>query len=170
MFLLEFTVHWFTGVCMHWLLHHLQTFSYSVKLYNPVRRSKFTWRDLHNITHKFESVATLCSTLYHELEDDVPDSRDFSVGYFEQKKKEVVGIIWWPWSYVCMLWRKTMHFTLLWWKGSRQWIIQWWRKRETLTKKSQENRQPKLNEREDKLESTFQQLRKKHGNNHRNCS
>lgn len=32
-------------------------------------------------------MATLCSTLYHELEDDVPDSRDFSVGYFEQKKK-----------------------------------------------------------------------------------
>ena len=87
MLLLEFTVHWFTGVCMHWLLHHLQTFSYSVKLYNPVRRSQFTWRDLHNITHKFESVATLCSTLYHELEDDVPDSRDFSVGYFEQKKR-----------------------------------------------------------------------------------
>ena len=32
-------------------------------------------------------MATLCSTLYHELEDDVPDSRDFSVGYFEQKKR-----------------------------------------------------------------------------------
>ena len=52
-------------------------------MYNLVRRSKFVWRDLHNITCQFQSVAALRSALYHKLEDDVPEQGDYNVGYFE---------------------------------------------------------------------------------------
>ena len=74
------------------LCYPLQRFTYTVKIYDPERRSKFTQRDLHDICHKFDSVAALRSGLYHELVDEIPDG-DFNVGYFEgsqHKKKWLV--------------------------------------------------------------------------------
>lgn len=59
-----------------------------MKIYNPIRRSKFTWRDLRSISHKFDSVRALRSTLYHEFEDDIPEDGDFSVGYFVAKQQK----------------------------------------------------------------------------------
>lgn len=48
------------------------------KIYNPVRQSQFgSWRDLHNISRRFEDVGALRSALYHELEEDIPDSGDY---------------------------------------------------------------------------------------------
>ena len=70
----------------------MQRFTYTVKIYDPERRSKFTQRDLHSISHKFDSVKALRSALGHELEDDVADG-DYNVGYFEgfqHKKKWLV--------------------------------------------------------------------------------
>jgi hypothetical protein len=72
-----------------------QKFSYSVKIYNPVRRSQFSWRDLHDVSHRFTSVGSLRLALYHELEDEIPDNEEYCLGYFEgkQQKKEVVGFL-----------------------------------------------------------------------------
>ena len=38
-----------------------------------------------NVTHQFESVEAVRSALYHELESEniIPDTKDFSLGYFE---------------------------------------------------------------------------------------
>jgi len=52
-----------------------------VKIYNPVQQSQFMWRDLHNM------CGNLCLALYHEFEDDIPDSGEFNVGYFEGKQQ-----------------------------------------------------------------------------------
>ena len=71
-----------------------QEFSYSVKIYNPVRRSQFSWRDLHDVSHRFASVGSLRLALYHELEDEIPDNEEYNLGYFEgkqQKKKWLVS-------------------------------------------------------------------------------
>ena len=79
-------------LCCKYVLS-LQKFAYSVKIYNPVRRSEFTWRDLHNVSHRFSSVGALRLALYHELEEDIPDD-NYNLGYFEgkqQKKKWLVS-------------------------------------------------------------------------------
>ena len=71
----------------------LQKFAYTVKIYDPERRSKFTQRDLYSICHRFQSVKALRSALYHELEYEIPDG-DYNVGYFEgshHKKKWLVS-------------------------------------------------------------------------------
>ena len=75
----------------------VQKFTYTVKIYDPERRSKFTLRDLHSICHQFDSVKALRSALYHELEDEIPDG-DYNVGYFEgsQHKKKWLSVILWP--------------------------------------------------------------------------
>ena len=74
--------------------NHMQKYSYSVKIYNPTRRSQFMWRDLHDVSHRFASIGALRLALYHELEDLLPDSEDYNLGYFEgkqQKKKWLVS-------------------------------------------------------------------------------
>lgn len=45
------------------------------------------WRDLHNVCGRFENVGNLRLALYHEFEDDIPDSEEFNVGYFEGKQQ-----------------------------------------------------------------------------------
>ncbi len=45
------------------------------------------------MSHKFESVSSLRSALYHEVGDSIPEEGDFSVGYFhgrQQAKKWLV--------------------------------------------------------------------------------
>ena len=59
-----------------------------MKIYNPVHRSKFVWRELHNVWQKFDNVEAIRCALYHELEDDVPDSGDYNLGYFEGKQQK----------------------------------------------------------------------------------
>ena len=71
----------------------LQKFTYTVKIYDPERRSRFTQRDLYSICHRFHSVKALRSALYHELEYEIPDGY-YNVGYFEgshHKKKWLVS-------------------------------------------------------------------------------
>ena len=59
------------------------TFAYRVKIYDPVRRNKFCVREMHNVKHKFKSVAALQLALWHEFDEFVPEEGEFSVGYFE---------------------------------------------------------------------------------------
>lgn len=49
---------------------------------------------MHNVSHRLTSVGALRLALYHELEDVIPDSDDYNLGYFEgkqQKKKWLVS-------------------------------------------------------------------------------
>ena len=58
------------------------------------RRSQFVWRDLHDVSHRFASIGALRLALYNELEDLLPDSEDYNLGYIEgkqQKKKWLVS-------------------------------------------------------------------------------
>ena len=143
----------------------MQKFTYTVKIYDPERRSKFTQRDLHSICHKFDSVKALRSALYHELEDEIPDG-DYNVGYFEgsqHKKKWLVS----PADLESMY----AHF-----KGKKQ-IPLWCDGKESATdsydKRPQKKKQKKskdkdtltkkVNDQEEELESVFQKLREKHG-------
>ena len=43
----------------HFLSRRIQAFAYKVKIYDPVKRTKFTVRHMHNVKHKYKSVAAL---------------------------------------------------------------------------------------------------------------
>ncbi len=57
-----------------------ENFAYKVKIINPVKKSEFIIRHLHNISIKFVSVRV---KLIDEFKEQVPDSLDFNVGYYE---------------------------------------------------------------------------------------
>ena len=153
-------------VCVCALVQIVQKFTYTVKIYDPERRSKFTLRDLHSICHQFDSVKALRSALYHELEDEIPDG-DYNVGYFEgsqHKKKWLVSSA----DLVAMY----AHF-----KGKKH--IPLWcdgkesatdshdderpRKKKQKKSKDKDTHAKKVNEQEEELESVFQKLRERHG-------
>ena len=80
-----------SGVPLYYVSFH-RNYTYTVKICDPERRSKFILRDMHNVSHKFDSVRTLQSALYHKFDNQIPDG-DFNVGYFEgssHKKKWLV--------------------------------------------------------------------------------
>ena len=56
-----------------------------MKIYDPVKRIKFSVRHMHNVRHKFKSVVALRLALWHKFEELVPEEGEFSVGYFKGK-------------------------------------------------------------------------------------
>ena len=62
-----------------------------MKIYDPSKRTKFSVRQMHNVSQKFHSVAALRSALWHEFGDAVPDEGEFNVGYFEGKQHQKVA-------------------------------------------------------------------------------
>ena len=68
---------------------HSMSFSqasiFAYKIYDLVKRSKFSVRHMHNVRHTFKSVAALRSALWHKFDELVPEEGEFSVGYFEGK-------------------------------------------------------------------------------------
>ena len=127
------------------------------------------WRDLHDVTHYFKSICELRFALHHELEDEISDNEDYSVGYFEgrqQKKKWLVS----PSDL------EAMYVTF---EGKTK--ISLWCEGKQITsdhdtsgdeephpkrrKKSRSDGSKKINEREDELESVFRQLKEKHQDN-----
>ena len=58
-----------------------------MKKYDPSKRTKFSVRQMHNMSQRFHSVAALRSALWHEFVDAVPDEGEFNVGYFEGKQQ-----------------------------------------------------------------------------------
>ena len=57
---------------------------YTIYLTNdPSKRTKFSVRQMHNVSQRFKSVAALRSAMWHKFGDAVPDEGKFSVGYFE---------------------------------------------------------------------------------------
>ena len=60
----------------------MQKLAYTVKIYDPERRSKFTLREL----------AKCAEHIYHELEDEIPDG-DYNVGYFEGSQHKMKWLV-----------------------------------------------------------------------------
>ena len=54
-------------------------------MYDTKRRSKYFVKTL-NVRRKFESLSSLRSALWHELEESIPDEGDFNIGYFEGRQ------------------------------------------------------------------------------------
>ncbi len=137
-----------------------------MKIYNPVRRSKFVWRDLHTVTCKFETVGALRSALYHEFDADIPDGE--YIGYFEgkqQRKKWLVSSLDLVAMYTYYQGKPRIS---LWCDGkepSDNGLSSDEERPPKKAKKEENVAQSKLNEREE-LESIFQQLTKKHGSNY----
>ena len=57
-----------------------------MKIFDGSKRRRFSVKVLHNVTRRFESVASLRSALWHELGDIIPDEGDFNLGYFEGRQ------------------------------------------------------------------------------------
>ena len=145
----------------------LQKFSYSIKIYNPIRRSQFTRRDLHDVSHRFTNIGALRSALYHELEDEISDNDEYSLGYFEgkqQKKKWLVSSSDIDAMYGYFEGKPRISL----WCDDKQPPESEYddekgrSKRKKRRKSSKTQRKTKLDEREEELESIFQQLKERH--------
>lgn len=117
---------------------------------------------MHNVHQRFKSVAALRSALWHEFGNAVPDEGDFNVGYFEGKQHAK------KWLVTCQdLDAMYVHFEgksciNLWCDGKAQ---EEESDEETAARK-RPKRESKRSEREEQLEDTFQQLKKKHGSSY----
>lgn len=143
-----------------------QEYTYTVKICDPERRSKFILRDMHNVSHKFASVRTLQSALYHEFDDQIPDG-DFNVGYFEgssHKKKWLVSADDLTAMYAKFKGKKNIP---LWCDGKEMPYDEDDEEEEHSRKKRKKNKDTltkKVSEQEEELESVFQKLRGMHEN------
>ena len=73
------------------LLQH--QYSYRVKITNPQRKSEVIVRQLHHFHTRFESVITLHAKLIEEFKEQVPNSLNFNVGYFEGPSHSKVWLV-----------------------------------------------------------------------------
>ncbi len=60
-----------------------ENFSYKVKIINPIKKSENIIRHLLTFCTKFVSVTELRVKLIDEFKEQVPDSLDFNVRYYE---------------------------------------------------------------------------------------
>ena len=133
-----------------------------MKIYNPSRRSEFTWRELYDVTHKFLSVDGVRSALYHEFEQDIPVTGDFNLGYYEgkqQKKKWLVSLSDLDAMY-CHYKGKTQ--ISLWCDGK---AVDNEEEQPNPSKRRRKDKEAgqKTDEKESELESIFLKLKNKHG-------
>ena len=127
------------------------------------------WRDLHDVSHRFKSIRELRFALHHELEDEISDNEDYSLGYFEgrqQKKKWLVSPSDLEAMYVTFEGKTKIS---LWCEGKQiasdhdtSGDEEPHPKRR---KKNKSDGSKKINEREDELENVFRQLKEKHQDN-----
>ena len=131
-----------------------------MKIYNPARRSKFVWRELHNISHKFDSVEAVKSALYHELEEDIPDNGDYSLGYFEGKQQKKKWLI--SQSDLQAIYRGKTQISL--WCDGKDLADVSSDEDQSNPPKKRKRKDTTQSDKELKLESVFQQLKAKHEN------
>ena len=58
-------------------------YSYKVQIINPAKKSDVMVRHMNNFTGKFDTVMALYLKLIEAFSDHVPNTVDFSVGYYE---------------------------------------------------------------------------------------
>ena len=69
------------------------SYSYKVKIINPAKRSDVIVRHLNNFSGKFDTVMTLRLKLIESFPDQVPNTVDFSVGYYEGSQQSKVWLV-----------------------------------------------------------------------------
>jgi hypothetical protein len=68
-------------------------YSYKVKIINPAKKSDVMVRHMNNFTDKFETVMALRLKLIEAFSDHVPNTVDFSVGYYEGSQQSKVWLV-----------------------------------------------------------------------------
>ena len=68
-------------------------YSYKVKIVNPLKKSDVVVRELHHYNSKFESVVSLRMKLIEQFKEHVPNTVDFSVGYYEGQQHTKVWLV-----------------------------------------------------------------------------
>ena len=67
-------------------------YSYKVKMINPQKKSESIVRQLNSFTSKFESVKEVRTKLNEEFGEQVPNTLDFSIGYFDGSQQAKVWL------------------------------------------------------------------------------
>lgn len=130
-----------------------------MKIYDPSKRSKFSVRQMHNVSQRFKSVTALRSAIWHEFADAIPDEGEFNVGFFEGKqhtKKWLVTNQDLDAMYSYFIGKPCVN---LWCDGK---VVEEEEEEEIVPRKKQK-RETKRSEREEQLEDVFQQLKRRHG-------
>ena len=73
--------------------HVLMNYTYKVKIINPAKKSEVIVRHLNNFTAKFDTVMALRLKLVEAFTDQVPNTVDFSVGYYEGSQQSKVWLV-----------------------------------------------------------------------------
>ena len=68
-------------------------YSYKVKIINPAKKSDVIVRHLNNFTGKFDTVMALRLKLIEAFSDQLPNTVDFSVGYYEGSQRSKVWLV-----------------------------------------------------------------------------
>ena len=68
-------------------------YSYRVQIINPAKKSDVMVRHMNNFTGKFETVMALRLKLIEAFSDHVPNTVDFSVGYYEGSQQSKVWLV-----------------------------------------------------------------------------
>ena len=68
-------------------------YSYKVKIINLAKKSDIMVRHMNNFTGKFETVMALRLKLIEAFSDHVPNTVDFSVGYYEGSQQSKVWLV-----------------------------------------------------------------------------
>ena len=69
------------------------SYSYKVKIINPVKKSDVIVRHLNECSVRFESVNALRVKLIESFQDNVPKTIDFNVGYFEGSQQAKIWLV-----------------------------------------------------------------------------
>lgn len=134
--------------------------SYRVKIYDPVKRTKFSVKQMNNVKQRFKTVSALRSALWHEFEDLVPDEGNFNVGYFEGRqhtKKWLVSTKDLDEMYTHFSGKSCIS---LWCDGKEQEVD------DGRKKKHNNKNSKKRTEKEDEVEDIFQKLKSMHGSDY----
>ena len=70
-----------------------ERFTYKVKIINSVKKSEVIVRHLHNFSTKFTSVTELRVKLIDEFKEQVPDSIEFNVGYYDGSQQAKMWLV-----------------------------------------------------------------------------
>ena len=111
---------------------------------------------MHDVTHQFSSIGALWLALYHE--DDIPDDEEYNLDILKENNRRRSG--WFPHRILmpCMLVLRVNN-------GFRSGVMESNHqrvKRKKKKKNSRKQRKTKADDREEELESIFQQLKEKH--------
>lgn len=69
------------------------TFSYKVKIINPVKKSDVSVRHLNDCNAKFDSVVALRVKLIEAFQDSVPNTMDFNLGYYQGSQQAKIWLV-----------------------------------------------------------------------------